>query len=113
MTAERRTKIVATLGPATDDPAVLDGLIAAGTDTCRVNLSHGPIESSLARVAQVRAAADRAGRYIGVLCDLPGPKVRTAAFADDVRVAPGQRLHLVNAEPSGPATSDGSVIAIA
>ncbi len=114
VTVEHRTKIVATLGPATDEPAVLDALLAAGTDTCRVNLSHGPIEASLARVAQVRAAAGRAGRYIGVLCDLPGPKVRTAPFPDEgVEVFAGQPLHLVNAEPGGPATSDGSVIAIA
>jgi len=113
VTPGRRTKIVATLGPATDDPRVLDALLAAGTDTCRVNLSHGPIEASLARVAQIRRAADRASRYIGVLCDLPGPKVRTAAFEDGVEVAPGQRLHLVNTEGGRPLTSDGSVIGIA
>ena len=113
MPVGRRTKIVATLGPATDDPKVLDALIDAGTDTCRVNLSHGPIETSVARVAQVRQAAGRAGRHIGVLCDLPGPKVRTAAFEDGVEVVPGQRLHLVNAGPGNPLTSDGSVIAVA
>ncbi len=114
VTALRRTKIVATLGPATDEPRVLDALLAAGADTCRINLSHGPIETSLARVAQVREAAERAGRYIGVLCDLPGPKVRTAPFADEgVDVDPGQRLHLVDAEPDGPSTSDGSIIAVA
>ncbi len=110
----RRTKIIATLGPATDDPAVLDALLVAGVDVCRVNLSHGPIESSLVRVAQVREAATRAKRYVGVLCDLPGPKVRTALFAGEgVEVAQGDRLQLVEAGPDGPATSDASVIAIA
>ena len=113
VTVGRRTKIVATLGPATDDPAVLDALLAAGTDTCRVNLSHGPIETSVARVAQVRQAAERAGRHIAVLCDLPGPKVRTAVFAGVVDLAPGQRLRLVDTGPGGPSTSSGSVIAIA
>jgi pyruvate kinase len=109
----RRTKIIATLGPATDDPTVLDALLAAGVDVCRVNLSHGPIESSLARVAQVREAAARAKRYIAVLCDLPGPKIRTALFAGEgVDVAPGHRLQLVEAGPDGPDASDGSVIAI-
>jgi len=57
---ERRTKIIATLGPATDEPRVLDALLAAGVDVCRVNLSHGPIERSLERVAQARSAAARA-----------------------------------------------------
>ncbi len=113
VTVGRRTKIVATLGPATDDPQVLDALLAAGTDTCRVNLSHGPIETSLGRVAAVRRAAERAGRHIGVLCDLPGPKVRTTAFAEGVEVAPSQRLHLVDARPGASVTSDASVIAIA
>jgi pyruvate kinase len=108
----RRTKIIATLGPATDDPRVLDSLLAGGADVCRVNLSHGPIEGSLARVAQVREAAERANRYIAVLCDLPGPKVRTALFADGVEVVPGQRLRLVDASPDGTSTSDGEVIAI-
>jgi len=110
---ERRTKIVATLGPATDEPRVLDALLAAGVDVCRVNLSHGPIESSLERVAQVRSAAARAKRYIGVLCDLPGPKIRTAAFdGDGVEVAAGHRLRLVDAGPDEPSTSDDSVIVI-
>ena len=113
VTVGRCTKIVATLGPATDDPRVLDGLLAAGTDTCRVNLSHGPIETSLARVAQVRQAAQRAGRHVGVLCDLPGPKVRTAAFEDGVEVIPGQRLQLADAPPGSDAASTGSVIGIA
>ena len=111
--AVRRTKIVATLGPATDDPRVLDGLLAAGVDVCRVNLSHGPIEGSLARVAQVREAAARAGRYIGILCDLPGPKIRTTLFeGDGVEVAAGHRLELVEAAPDARRGSDASSIAI-
>ena len=79
---------------------MLDALLGAGVDVCRVNLSHGPIESSLARVAQVREAAARAKRYVAVLCDLPGPKIRTALFAGGgVEVAPGHRLQLVEAGP--------------
>jgi pyruvate kinase len=114
VTPARRTKIIATLGPATDEPRVLDALLAAGVDVCRINLSHGPIEGSLARVAQVREAAARTDRYVGVLCDLPGPKVRTALFPDEgVVVEPGHRLQLVEAGPAGPTTSDDAVIAIA
>ena len=72
----RRAKIVATLGPALDDPAVLEAVLRAGVDVARVNFSHGTEESHLARVAQLRAAADRAGRVVAVLGDLPGPKLR-------------------------------------
>jgi len=72
----RRTKIVATLGPATDAPGVLDALVAAGMDCARLNCSHGSAEELLRRTADVRAAADRAGRSVGVMFDLQGPKLR-------------------------------------
>ncbi|MBV8989426.1 MAG: pyruvate kinase [Solirubrobacterales bacterium] len=75
----RRTKIIATLGPATDAPGVLDALIAAGMDCARLNCSHGTHEELRRRVADVRAAAGRAGRSVAVLVDLQGPKLRLAA----------------------------------
>ena len=78
----RRTKIVATIGPASDDPACLRTMIEAGVDVARVGLAHGPVEDSLARVARIRTAAKDAGRIVGVMADLPGPKVRAGAFPD-------------------------------
>jgi pyruvate kinase len=75
----RRTKIVATLGPATDAPEVLDRVIAAGMDCARLNCSHGTHDDLRRRVAAVRAAAERAGRPIGLLFDLQGPKLRLSA----------------------------------
>ncbi len=75
----RRTKIVATLGPATDVPGVLDSLIAAGMDCARLNCSHGTSEELRRRNAEVREAAERAGRAVGVLFDLQGPKLRLSA----------------------------------
>ncbi|MFO0810387.1 MAG: pyruvate kinase [Gemmataceae bacterium] len=72
----RRTRIVATLGPATDRPGVLAALIAAGLDVARVNCSHGDAAEHLGRVARLREAADAAGRAVAVLADLPGPKLR-------------------------------------
>src|SRR3954454_1930007 len=75
-----RTKIVATLGPATDPPEVLDELLLAGTDVVRLNLSHGPLDAHIARLRAVREAAARAGSVVGVLAHLPGPKVRAAPF---------------------------------
>ncbi|CAB4697388.1 MAG: pyruvate kinase [Actinobacteria bacterium] len=78
----RRTKIVATVGPASESPDALEALIRAGVDVFRLNLSHGTLEEHLERVVDIRAAADRVGRAVGVLADLPGPKVRCAPFPD-------------------------------
>jgi pyruvate kinase len=73
----RHTKIIATVGPAIDSDAVLDGLIAAGADIIRLNFSHATHESHAAMFARVRAAAKRVGREVAVLQDLGGPKIRT------------------------------------
>lgn len=72
----RRAKIVATLGPALDDPAVLEAVVRAGVDVARVNFSHGTEESHLARVGMLREIAGKVGRVVAVLGDLPGPKLR-------------------------------------
>jgi pyruvate kinase len=77
----RHTKIVATLGPATDEPGVLDALIAAGLDCARMNCSHGNAEDVRRRTREVRAAAVRAGRPVAVMLDLQGPKIRLADIA--------------------------------
>ena len=73
----RHTKIIATVGPASDSDAMLDALIAAGTDIFRLNFSHGTHESQGATFARVRAAAARADREVAILQDLGGPKIRT------------------------------------
>jgi pyruvate kinase len=76
----RRTKIVATLGPATDDPAVLSDMVRAGVDVVRLNFSHGVVADHARRIELVREAARQAGRYVGVLGDLQGPKIRIDRF---------------------------------
>ncbi|MFQ6021959.1 MAG: pyruvate kinase [Acidiferrobacterales bacterium] len=76
----RQTKIVATLGPATDDPKVLDKLIEAGTDVVRLNFSHGTGDVHRLRAQAVRERAQEYDRHIGVLVDLQGPKVRIGRF---------------------------------
>ncbi|MDE2148767.1 MAG: pyruvate kinase [Gammaproteobacteria bacterium] len=78
----RRTKIVATLGPATDDPDVLKRLLAAGVDVVRLNFSHGQPGEHARRARQVRIVATELGRDVGVLADLQGPKIRIEGFAD-------------------------------
>ncbi|HUO79757.1 MAG TPA: pyruvate kinase [Steroidobacteraceae bacterium] len=77
----RRTKIVTTLGPATDDARVLQELFRAGADVVRVNFSHGSFEDHARRIALVRDAALSVGRYVGILGDLAGPKIRIERFA--------------------------------
>jgi pyruvate kinase len=76
----RRTKILATLGPATDDPKVIDELIGAGVDVVRLNLSHGSHEEHQRRAEIVRDRARASGRQVGVLMDLQGPKIRIGRF---------------------------------
>jgi pyruvate kinase len=87
----RRTKIIATLGPATDDPVTLGKLIAAGADVVRVNFSHGGAGDRERRVRMVREAAEAAGKYVAVLGDLQGPKIRIQRFRDGpVQLKEGQ-----------------------
>jgi pyruvate kinase len=77
----RRTKILATLGPATDDPAVLKRLLSAGVDVVRLNYSHGTADDHARRATAVRTAAGELGLDIGILADLQGPKIRIESFA--------------------------------
>jgi pyruvate kinase len=76
----RRTKIIATLGPASASTAMIQKLIDAGVNVVRVNMSHGDEQTHRAAVQRVRRAAKRAGRHIGVLVDLCGPKIRVGSF---------------------------------
>jgi pyruvate kinase len=77
---QRRTKILATLGPATDDPKMLDKVIEAGVDVVRLNFSHGTAEEHIERAERVRNRARAHGRQVGVLADLQGPKIRVECF---------------------------------
>ena len=78
----RRTKIVATLGPASDREGVLEEMIAAGVDVVRLNFSHGSADDHRQRLGRVREIADRLGKSVAALGDLQGPKIRIARFAD-------------------------------
>jgi len=94
----RRTKIVATLGPATETPEALEGLIRAGVDVVRLNFSHGKAEEHMARAALVREIAARQGRFVAILADLQGPKIRISRFAEGkVQLAKGQQF-ILNAQ---------------
>ncbi|TBW32163.1 pyruvate kinase, partial [Azotobacter chroococcum] len=91
----RRTKIVATLGPATETPEVLESLIKAGVDVVRLNFSHGKAEEHMARAALVREMAAKHGRFVAILADLQGPKIRISRFAEGkVMLQKGQQFIL-------------------
>ncbi len=92
----RRTRIVATLGPASEAPVVVERLLAAGMDVARVNFSHGTREQNGHRIEVVREAAHRLGRPVAVLQDLQGPKIRVGMVeAGAVTLAPGSEVELV------------------
>jgi pyruvate kinase len=92
----RRTKIVATIGPASREPATLRAMIEAGMDVARLNYSHGTLEEHAQTAQRVRNAAGEAGRPVAILQDLPGPKLRIGPLADDiVELTPGEHLTFV------------------
>ncbi|HEY5318606.1 MAG TPA: pyruvate kinase [Solirubrobacteraceae bacterium] len=91
----RRTKIVATIGPASREPETLVRMVEAGMDVARLNFSHGNLELHEENAQRVRAAAAQVGRQVAILQDLPGPKLRIGALVDDVaELKPGDRLVL-------------------
>src|SRR5262245_50398846 len=105
----RRTKIIATLGPASGDPAVVADLLDAGVDVVRLSLAHGSLADHRDRIRLVRELAERKGRTVGVLADLPGPKVRTGPFPDGgAFLVEGAEVTLVTGE--GP--SDAACIPV-
>src|SRR3990167_5384955 len=77
---QRKTKIVATLGPASSDPEVLNLMLQAGVDVVRLNFSHGKPEDHIQLAETVRAMARARGKTVGVLVDLQGPKIRIGKF---------------------------------
>ncbi len=86
----KRTKIIATLGPATDKPGMLRSLIIAGVDVVRINLSHGEIKDHHARIEATRAMALELGKEVGIMADLQGPKIRIACFQEGkIQLVPG------------------------
>jgi len=93
--AHHATKIVATLGPASSDAALLEEVIRAGVNVVRMNFSHGQTQDHIDRAALVRAAALRAGREVAIMADLQGPKIRVGKFANGkVMLKAGQKFVL-------------------
>ena len=107
---ERRTKIVATVGPASGSAETLRRMMDAGMNMARLSLAHGPVEETLDLIRLVRKVATGAGWTIGVLVDLPGPKIRAASFDTEVYLVEGDHLELVQADETS--TSNWRRIAV-
>jgi len=99
----RRTKIVATIGPACDEPGVLDNLVTAGIDIARLNASHTSRDDLQRRLEAVRAAAERGGRHVGVMLDLGGPKLRVGEMSEGTVLVAGSAFALVSGDCPGDA----------
>ena len=106
----RRTKIIATLGPASSEPAMLKKMILAGVDIVRLNFSHGKASDHAARVELIRRLSKECGKEIGVLADLQGPKIRVAKFQNGKVLLKENAVFMLDAEldsESGTETSVG------
>jgi pyruvate kinase len=107
---QRATKIVATLGPASSSPEMLEAMIRADVNVVRLNFSHGKAQDHIDCANTVRAAAKRAGREVGIMADLQGPKIRVGKFADGkVMLEPGQPF-VLDASRTEPGDLSGVVL---
>ena len=105
----RSTKIVATIGPASQDHDVLTAMIVAGMDVARLNFAHGTPAQHAETAAGIRAAAESAGREVAILGDLPGPKLRLGPVAGGVaELGRGSRVVLTTSDVEGPSEVDPS-----
>ncbi|MBK8527705.1 MAG: pyruvate kinase [Rubrivivax sp.] len=101
----RATKIVATLGPASSDPEVLERLLRAGVDVVRLNFSHGKAEDHIARAALVREVAAKVGTTVALMADLQGPKIRVGKFADGKVMLISGQAFILDAQRTEPGDS--------
>ena len=102
----RQTKIVATLGPASSTPEVLDKLIAAGVDVVRLNFSHGSAQDHIDRATMVRESAQRAGKAVAIMADLQGPKIRVGKFEGNKTELRNGQAFILDAGYSGLGTNE-------
>ncbi|MFQ5635057.1 MAG: pyruvate kinase, partial [Gammaproteobacteria bacterium] len=108
----RRTKIIATFGPAIEDPDSLEQLIEAGADVVRLNFSHGDWEAHERHIHMIRDVSSRLGRHVAILGDLQGPKIRINRFrGGSVSLLEGQSFALDSS--ADPDAGDESVVGVA
>ena len=97
-----KTKVVATIGPASDSPEMLRRLIRAGLNVARLNFSHGEFSYHAEVISRIRAAADEIGRRVAIMADLPGPKMRLCKIdPEPIQLLPGDHFSLTNQDIIG------------
>src|SRR5215470_6021965 len=97
-----KTKIVATIGPASETPDVLERLIRAGLNVARLNFSHGDLAGHAEHITRIRSAAEAAGRRVAIMADLPGPKIRIGTVEPEpIQLQPGENFILTTEAVSG------------
>jgi pyruvate kinase len=102
MLPAHKTKIVATIGPASESPEMLERLILAGMNIARLNFSHGDFEGHAQRIARIRAAATATGQRVAIMADLPGPKMRIGTIdPEPIALLPGDRFVLTTEDVVG------------
>src|SRR3974377_2029585 len=102
MLPSHKTKIVATIGPASESPEMLERLIRAGLNIARLNFSHGEFSGHAERIARIRAAERATGRRVAIMADLPGPKMRIGKLEPEpVQLRPGDSFTLTSQDTIG------------
>src|SRR5215471_13141452 len=92
-----KTKIVATIGPASESPEMLERLIRAGLNIARLNFSHGDFKGHAERINRIRAAEKATGHRVAIMADLPGPKMRVGMIKPDaIQLLPGENFTLTS-----------------
>ena len=103
---DHKTKIVATIGPASESPEMLERLMRAGLDIARLNFSHGDFSGHAERIARIRAAEKAAGRRVAIMADLPGPKMRVGTIdPEPIQLLTGETFTLTSEDIVGDAAS--------
>src|SRR6478672_1438165 len=104
MVPNHKTKIVATIGPASESPEMLQRLIRAGLNVARLNFSHGDFSHHAELVRRIREGGRATGRRVTIMADLPGPKMRLGKIAPEpIQLVPGDRFTLTNEDITGDA----------
>src|SRR5580765_1722547 len=99
---DHKTKIIATIGPASESPDMLERLIRAGLNIARLNFSHGDFASHAEHIARIRAAAKVTGRRVAIMADLPGPKMRVGNIEPEpIQLLPGETFTLTTEDVVG------------
>jgi pyruvate kinase len=99
MTIRKKTKIIATLGPASDKEEIIEEMILSGVDVFRINFSHAEHEDVKKRIQSIRKISKKLNSNTSILADLQGPKLRIGKVEADTTVAPGDQIAFLNGDP--------------